>query len=234
MTDEMRNLLRETFEYSMANVHTSFPGVVVAYDAKTRRATIQPSLRRKLPSGLYVDFPQLPDVPVVFPSTKNCVIIFPLEKDDEVEVRICERSLDKWRDSGGAGIEDSDPRRFNLMDCYAYPGLQAVDFCEAPEDGLSIIYKDFKTNVVDDKAVLEFKEIKVETDGKDVKSSWKKHDMTGDVNIKGEVKIEGNTEITGGSFLMKGQVSPTTGPLCAIPNCLFTGAPHTGDRAVNT
>jgi phage baseplate assembly protein gpV len=41
-------------------------------------------------------------------------------------------------------------------------------------------------------------------------------------------------EITGGKFSMKGTVAPGTGPLCAIPNCLFTGAPHGGDTAVGT
>lgn len=41
-------------------------------------------------------------------------------------------------------------------------------------------------------------------------------------------------EITGGNFSMKGTVSPATGPLCAIPNCLFTGAPHGGNKATGT
>jgi phage gp45-like len=43
-----------------------------------------------------------------------------------------------------------------------------------------------------------------------------------------------NVEITGGNFSMKGTVSPATGPLCAIPNCLFTGAPHGGNMAAGT
>jgi phage baseplate assembly protein gpV len=43
-----------------------------------------------------------------------------------------------------------------------------------------------------------------------------------------------NVEITGGNFAMKGTVSPAAGPLCAIPNCLFTGAPHGGNKATGT
>jgi len=43
-----------------------------------------------------------------------------------------------------------------------------------------------------------------------------------------------DVEITGGNFSMKGTVSPATGPLCAIPNCLFTGAPHGGNKAAGT
>jgi phage baseplate assembly protein gpV len=43
-----------------------------------------------------------------------------------------------------------------------------------------------------------------------------------------------DVEITGGNFTMKGTVTVGTGPLCAIPNCLFTGAPHGGNKATGT
>jgi phage baseplate assembly protein gpV len=50
-----------------------------------------------------------------------------------------------------------------------------------------------------------------------------------------KVTIESaDVEITGGNFSMKGTVSPAMGPLCAIPNCLFTGAPHGGNKATGT
>jgi hypothetical protein len=59
----------------------------------------------------------------------------------------------------------------------------------------------------------------------------------------GNIQVEAGTkvtikssavEITGGNFSMKGTVAPGTGPLCAIPNCLFTGAPHGGNQASGT
>jgi hypothetical protein len=140
MTDELNKLLHEVWEYNMTNVHTSFPGKVVSYDQKTRRADIQPSLKRRLPDGSFVDFPIIPDVPVQFPSTSEYTIHFPLKKDDEVDVRVCERSTDVWRDSGDKGIEDPDPRRFSLQDCHAVPGLQPVHFIPTEEKGLVIIH----------------------------------------------------------------------------------------------
>jgi hypothetical protein len=246
VNDQLTQLLRENHEYFMTNVHTCFPGVVVKYNPKTRRASIQPSLKRKLPGDVYADFPQLNDVPVLFSGTKNCTIHFPLEKDDEVAVFVSERSLDVWRDNGGSGIQDGDPRRFNLMDCFCVPGLQAKEWPETPADGLSIIYKEFKTNVIDGKATLTFKNIEAETDGSEVKTKWVKHDITGDVKLKGKVdvegdtsikgatKIDGDTEIKGGSLKMNGTVSPSTGPFCALPNCLFTGAPHGGNTVQGT
>jgi len=142
MSDELSVLLKEAFEYNMTNVHTAFPGAIEKYDAKTRRADIQPYLKRKLPDGKFMNFPVVPDVPVLFFGTKKFSIHAPLEKGDEVLMIVCERSTDNWRDEGGTGIEDDDPRRFNLMDCFAIPGLQPIEFIAADEAGLQIIHKD--------------------------------------------------------------------------------------------
>ena len=161
--DELTRLLEENFEYLMTNVHTAFPGVVVKYDSDTRRADIQPSIKRKLPSGEFVDFPVIPDVPVLFPGTKKYTVCYPLEKDDEVLCICMERGTDSWRDAGGSGIEESDPRRFSLMDCMAVPGLQAVDFIAAEGDGFCIVHKsgtdgDLISSVVMDDEKIELRQ----------------------------------------------------------------------------
>jgi len=138
---ELSQLIKESFEYNMTNVHTAFPGSVEKYDPKTRRADIQPYLKRKLPDGKFMNFPVIPDVPILFFGSKKYTVHFPLEKDDEVLVLVCERSTDKWRDSGGKEIEDTDPRRFNLMDCSAIPGLQPQEFIAVEDEGLNIVHK---------------------------------------------------------------------------------------------
>ena len=55
------------------------------------------------------------------------------------------------------------------------------------------------------------------------------------IKSSGSTKIDSpNVEITGGKVKIKGTVAPSTGPFCAIPNCLFTGAPHGGDTVAGT
>lgn len=139
--EELTRLLKENFEYSMTNVHTAFPGVVEKFTKETRRADIQPSIKRKLPSGEFIDFPVIPDVPVLFPGTKKYTACYPLEKGDEVLCVCMERGTDAWRDSGGSGIEENDPRRFSLMDCVAIPGLQPVDFIASEGGGFCLVHK---------------------------------------------------------------------------------------------
>jgi hypothetical protein len=165
MSDELSKLLRETFEYSMTDIHTALPGVVVKYDAKTRRADIQPSLKRKMPGGKFMDFPIIPEVPVMFLGTKKYTVHIPLEKDDEVLLIVNERGTDTWKNTGGKGIEETDPRRFDLQDCFAIPGLQPVEFIPVEDAGLNIIHKsapdgDFISSVTmdDNKIEMKFKE----------------------------------------------------------------------------
>lgn len=161
----LTDYVKEYVDYYFTQVHTSFPGVVTEYDAKTRRATVQPSLKRRAGNKEYIDFPLLIDVPVQFPGTKKWAIHFPLEKGDEVAVYFSERAIEAWKDVGQDGIEDPDPRRFDLCDAYCVPGLQPQEFIAAEEQGLQIIHKDsfdgeFISQVLmtDDKVEMIYKE----------------------------------------------------------------------------
>lgn len=52
--------------------------------------------------------------------------------------------------------------------------------------------------------------------------------------VKGtNVELDGMTKATGTSFECGGTVAPTgNGALCGLPSCLFTGAPHVGNKAI--
>jgi hypothetical protein len=139
---DLTDFVKEFIEYYFTQIHTSFPGVVMEYDAKTRRATVQPSLKRRAGNKEYIPLPLLIDVPVQFPGNKKWTIHFPLEKGDEVAVYFSERAIEAWKDVGQDGIEDPDPRRFDLCDAYCVPGLQPQEFIAAEEKGLQIIHKD--------------------------------------------------------------------------------------------
>jgi hypothetical protein len=139
---DMTDFMREYLDYYFSQVHTDLPGVVVEYDASKRRATVQPSLKRRAGNKEYIPFPLLIDVPVQYPGTKRWTIHFPLEAGDEVSVYFSERALEAWKDVGQDGIEDPDPRRYSLSDAYCVPGLQPQEFISATEPGLQIIHKD--------------------------------------------------------------------------------------------
>jgi len=203
---DLSDLMREFIEYYFTQIHTSFPGVVTEYDAKTRRATVQPSLKRRAGNKEYIEFPLLIDVPVQFPGTKKWTIHFPLEKGDEVSVFFSERSLDAWKDAGQDGIEDPDPRRFDLCDAYCVPGLQPQEFIAAKEAGLQIIHKDkpdgeliSQVLMTDDKIETIYKKkakVTMEDDHITAKTDKCSIEMTADVltakNSRTTIKLNGD------------------------------------------
>ena len=87
----------------LKQVHTSLPGVVVEYDAMTRRARVQPAVDLMLspPDDPTADFgalipmpkPIILDVPVIFPAGGGYTVHFPLVKDDPVMLLFAERDI---------------------------------------------------------------------------------------------------------------------------------------------
>jgi hypothetical protein len=226
----------------MADVHTAMPGVVEKYDPKTRRADIQPSLKRKMPGGKYMDFPIIPNVPVMYSGTKRDTIHFPLAKGDEVLILFTERATDKWKTSGSKGIEEPDPRRFDLQDCIVIPGVQPVDFIPVEDDGINIIHKakpdgDIigRVKMDDDKIETTYKEkakVTMEDDHIVAKSEKCKVDMKAEVielnNGKSTVKLNGDkTSIKNGSKSLYTILHTLWGNMTSIkPTTLGSPAQH--------
>jgi hypothetical protein len=76
----------------------------------------------------------------------------------------------------------------------------------------------------------------IEVDGDaTIKTSGKTTiEADGDAIVKGaNVTVEAalKAEVKGAQVVIDGSVIPGNGPFCALPNCLFTGAPHGGDTA---
>lgn len=115
-------IFRDSVNAMLCNVHTSLPGIVVSYDANSNKATIQPALNKNFTSGP-MPMPILESVPIMFP--KN--ITFPVQPGDYVLLIFVERSIDLWLSVGGQ-VTPTDPRKFDLSDAIAIPGL--VPFTE--------------------------------------------------------------------------------------------------------
>jgi hypothetical protein len=116
--------IRTMIEGELIDVHTSMPGIVKSFDAKTQTATVQPAIRRFFIGRGYVDLPQCVDVPVSFPRYGNFVITGPVSPGDEGELRFSERCIDNWWTTGG--VQDpAEPRMHDLSDASFTPGISS-------------------------------------------------------------------------------------------------------------
>lgn len=114
--------IRQAINASLDNVHTTLPGRVETYNASKKSATIQPLIKKKFAKET-LSMPVLVDVPVVFPSTQNAIISFPLAKGDGVLLLFSERDIDSFLSGTMEETEPEDPRKFSLSDAFCIPGL---------------------------------------------------------------------------------------------------------------
>ena len=106
----------------LKRVHTSLPGVVVEYDAATRRARVQPAVDLLLspPDNPTADFgalipmpkPIILDVPVIFPAGGGYTVHFPLVKDDPVMLLFAERDIATFKET----LETGPPLTDDVME----------------------------------------------------------------------------------------------------------------------
>lgn len=120
-------------ESRLLDVHTALPGRVVKWDKDTQTAEIELQIRRMVededgrlqPETL----PNLPNVMVGFPRSKEFFVSFPLAKDDFVWIIFSEASIDQWRSKGELTVP-GDARRHTLTAPLAipcgYPNDQAL------------------------------------------------------------------------------------------------------------
>lgn len=125
---------------NLNNLHTALPGIVKAYDPTTNKATIQPALNKAFLSG-EMPMPILENVPIMFPGGTDFNITYPINVNDYVLLIFVERSIDLWLSVGGQ-VTPRDPRKFDISDAIAIPGLQPFnsDFSERNNEDFTINY----------------------------------------------------------------------------------------------
>ena len=122
----VRKMIRRMIDAALSDVHTSFPAIVVSYNAAFNTCSVQPCLKRirtEDPENMTtVPLPVLEDVPVQqFGSGKVLFSVAPAA-GSYGSVHISERSLENWIIDGGM-VNASSQRRFDLSDAIFVPGL---------------------------------------------------------------------------------------------------------------
>jgi hypothetical protein len=120
-----------------------------------------------------------------------------------------------------------------------YAALGMLVESQDAKPGEKIFYgRDAGGTIVSKISMLASGNIEASADG-DIKMTSKKNinlEATTKATVKGaDVELNGKVDATGGSFHCKGTAAPTgTGCLCALPFCIVTGAPQTGEMASGT
>ncbi len=110
---------------AVADTWTALPGIILSFSPGALTAVVRPAIQgvQQASDGSYqyVDLPDLPDVPVVFPRGGGCTLTFPIAEGDECLVVFASRCIDAWWQSGGVQIP-MEMRMHDLSDGFALPG----------------------------------------------------------------------------------------------------------------
>lgn len=122
----------------MEGMHTCLPGIFISYEGHaTRKARVQPAVRLELGTGPILEIPPIDGVPVVFPSSSESSLLFPIKPGDGCLLMFSEAGIGNYLASRGVVSDPDDQSRFSLTDAIAIPGLfswKAVPKTQAPAD----------------------------------------------------------------------------------------------------
>lgn len=118
----MQDLLSSFFDYQLKGINVAIPAVVVDVSRLTESViAVQPCINEMDRVGNTTPWPQIMDVPVVFPSSSTSALTFPISKNDSVLLVFSMRGLDNFKNSNSLLTNPTDYRALDIRDAIAIP-----------------------------------------------------------------------------------------------------------------
>lgn len=114
------SVIDDSVESRLRELHTCTPGIIDSFDPETKRAQIQPAIKRVLVNGDLRDMPKLINCPLGLMRFGGFLISAPVKPGDECMLHFTERSLDAWLQFGDVR-QPKDIRIHHESDAYFLP-----------------------------------------------------------------------------------------------------------------
>lgn len=121
MLQEFVDSISKMIDAKINEIHTTMPGKIVSYDAKTGLATVLPTMKFNMGDGTTVAYPQITGVPVLFPQSngQQTTVAYPVRAGDGCLIFAAEHSIEYWL----YGQETETDLSFDLTDAFCIVGL---------------------------------------------------------------------------------------------------------------
>lgn len=148
--------IQQAIEQQIAEVNTMEPGVVVSYNPATNRAIVRPTMPKRLADGSILEAPNVYEVPILWPvssggGANGVSMTMPIQPGDGVMLAYQQRSLDGWGSENNAAPDD--PRRHDMTDAVAIPGLRASGVSANPTD-VEIRFGQSRIRIMPDTSIM--------------------------------------------------------------------------------
>ena len=122
-----QEVLSSYFEYYLKDLMTAIPAVVVANDRLNESIiAVKPAINERTLDGRVYPWPEVVDVPLVFPCSLTSAVTFPVNVGDTVLLVFSMRGLDGWKAGDGGLANPTDRRSHAIQDAVAIPGLYPI------------------------------------------------------------------------------------------------------------
>lgn len=193
--------VEQAIEAALSDVNTTVPGTIVSFDASRNRAVVRPSLPKRLADGTELAAPDIHEVPVQWPTASGGVLFtMPIRPGDGVTLHFAQRSLDNWL--SGDGTAPEDPRRYDLTDAVAVPGLRASMAAVDPDN--VVLAMDGTTVTIEPGGTVRIKTSNVRVEAQEVLIQAQKlraevpvTEFSGMVTVEGELIAKQNVRVDG-------------------------------------
>lgn len=178
-----------------ALLNTSIPAKILNYNPVTQKAVIQPTITALLKDGRVIPYPELEDVPVMFPSTNKSMLTFPIEINDTVLLVFSQRSLDNWLSTENTTpVNPSDYRKHDFSDAIAIPGLFSFPRAINAPDKHTLTHSTNDLVIAHNIGSANENEVRLKEDGTITISSGAGTKLT--LNLDGTVSLDAPTSLT--------------------------------------
>lgn len=120
-TPSLAEILSRGTKAQLYDTRVCMPAEVLKYDYKKQSVDVQPYFKQTYEDGKTEDMAQIFSVPVAFPRANKAFVSLPLKKGDTVLLVFSDRSIDKWKSTGGK-VDPQDKRMHHISDAFAIPG----------------------------------------------------------------------------------------------------------------
>lgn len=156
----METAIRRAIEAALRGVSVCEPGQVLAYDAATLTADVQPLLLKSVQgetgSELIRQTP-VTHAPVLWIGGGGSRLTFPVEPGDQCLLIIPSRPIDQWS-ALGTEVDPKNKRRHHMTDAIALVGLQAPGRAKAAHATATVLEgDDIRLGDADTAALLALK-----------------------------------------------------------------------------
>lgn len=115
------------FDYYFKDLMTAIPAIVVSADRiQESVVAVKPAVNEVTLDGRVISWPEIVDVPLIFPCSTTSAITFPIGAGDTVLLVFSMRGVDEWKRGSGGMATPQDRRNHSLQDAVAIPGLQVI------------------------------------------------------------------------------------------------------------